>query len=106
MALIEVVIDEPDIRRTRLRTSFGGQAHARLGLAYAPVSFAPPRDPDEPSCPAARRRAGRGPPPADPDPTCGADPPFLDECGDPPWADDGPLSPDDDASQLPPNAEL
>jgi hypothetical protein len=94
MALIELVTDEAQIRRTL----------AALGLPYHQVSFAPPRDPDEPSSPDAHRRPGRGPP--SPDPPDGADRCALDESGDPPWQDDCQLPLDDDAAEAPSDAEL
>ena len=77
MALIDVVTDQADVRRT---------LHA-LGLPYDPVSLAPARDPDDPS--------NRGPPAPDP----AGD-------SDPPWQDDGPPLPHNDASQVPPDAEI
>jgi len=86
MALIDVVTDQADVRRT---------LHA-LGLPYDPVSLAPARDPDEPSiC---------GPPA--PDPAGDSDPPQSDRSADPPWQDDGPPLPHNDASQVPPDAEI
>lgn len=96
MAQIEVATDEGDIRRNL----------AGLGLPYAPVSFAPARDPDEPSSPEPRPRAGRGPPPLDLRPDDVAVPPPVDESGDPPWSDDCPPPPDDDTSQVPPDDEI
>ena len=88
MALIEVVTDEPEIRRTL----------AALGLPYEPVSFAPPRDPLDPPA--------RGPPPPGPDPLGAAAPSLLDESGDLPCLDDCQLLRDDDASQVPPDREI
>jgi hypothetical protein len=46
----------------------------------------------------------RGPPP-EPPPADGADPPHGGDFGDPPWQDDCPVLPDDDASLAPPDAE-
>ena len=90
MALIEVVTDQAEVRRTL----------DALGPAHQPVVIAPARDPDEPSSPDPRRRAGRGPP--SPDPPDGAGGCSVDESGDPPWQDDGQLPLDDDAPRLPP----
>jgi hypothetical protein len=86
MALVETVTDEHDVRR-RLDD---------LGLPFAPAVFAPARDPDD--------APTRGPPTPDADPDAGPSP--LDDSGDPTWSDDRPLSPDDDTSQLPPDAEV
>jgi hypothetical protein len=94
MALIEVVSDESEIRRNL----------AARGLPYEPVSFAPPRDLDQPSHAEPRRRVGRGPPSTDP--PDGADRCSVDESGDPPWQDDCQLPPDDDAAEAPPDAEI
>ena len=87
MAVIEPVTDPDAIRRSL----------AELGLSAEPGAFAPARDPDEPCT--------RGPPPAEPPATDGADPPFPDDVGDPPWQDDIPAFPDDEASDAPPDAE-
>ena len=106
MALIEVVTDQAEIRRTRLRTSFGGQALARLGLPYEPVSFAPPRDVDDPPRPAPRPTCTRGPPIPAADLPNGADPSPTDDFRDPPWQEDCQIPVDDDASQVPPDADL
>jgi hypothetical protein len=94
MALVETVTDEHDVRR-RL---------ADLGLPFGPAAFAPARDPDDASTCDPPRRTGRDPPTPDADPDAGPSP--LDDSGDPTWSDDRPLSPDDDTSQLPPDAEV
>jgi hypothetical protein len=86
MALLEVVTDQADVRRTL----------ALLGLPNDPVVIAPARDPDEPT--------SRGPPA--PDPAGDSDPPQSDGSADPPWQDDGPPLTHDDASQVPPDAEI
>jgi hypothetical protein len=103
MALIESVTDQAAIGRIRLRSSFGGQALARLGLPNEPASFAPPRDPDESPSSDPRRPTPRGPPwTASPR---AADPSPPDDRRGPPWLDDCQLLLDDDASQVPPDAQ-
>ena len=94
MALIEPATDPSDIRRNL----------DKLGLPYDPVSFAPPRDPDDAPRSDSHRRVNRGPPP--PDPPDRAAPRSAADSDDPPWQDDCQLPLDDDAAQLPPDAEI
>jgi hypothetical protein len=94
MALVETVTDEHDVHR-RL---------AALGLPFEPATFRSAHDPDDaPTCDPPRR-TGRDPPTFDADPDAGPSPP--DDSGVPAWSDDCPPSPDDDTSQLPPDAEV
>ena len=102
MALIEAVTDQADIRR-----------HLdRLGLPFQPVSFSPPRDPDDSSACDPPPRPGRGPPSpvppkglSDVEGPAGAPSPPPDDFADPPWHKDCQVPFYDDVSQVPPDAQ-
>jgi hypothetical protein len=106
MALIEVLTDEAEIRRSLTKLGLSCPGRRSLGEGDEPVSFAPPRDADDPPRRSSGPTSTRGRPiPADDLPD-GADPSPTDDFRDPPWQEHCRIPVDDDALQVPPDAEI